>query len=118
MWLVCVDGMRMVRSCGACVETRHAHSYLLVRALSHQTNAKSRRTNHVVSYGSIFVTTRKRSCGKVLFSQASVFHSVGGGGLYVTSTHDTLELTVQPPLVVTSDGHHWRHRYLPPHPQT
>ena len=40
----------------------------------------------------LIFTAHKLSCGKVMFSQASVH-----GGVHVTINHDALELTVQGP---------------------
>ena len=56
------------------------------------------------------VTARKRSCGKVMFSQESVCSQ---GSPNVTITHAALDFTGSYPSLVTSSGHHWRHRYLP-----
>ena len=36
------------------------------------------------SYIVLFITARNNSCGKVMFSQASVILSTGGGGGYTT----------------------------------
>ena len=42
-----------------------------------------------------------------MFSQA--FVCLQGGIPHLTITHDTLDPTVlTPPLLLTSDGHHWR----------
>ena len=80
-----------------------------------------------------FVTARKRSCEKVMFSQMSV-NLLGRGGPHATSTHDALkptpppfppipdmppppdtdilwssqERTYQPPPVLTSSGGQWK----------
>ena len=42
----------------------------------------------------ILVTTRRRSCIKVMFSIVSVILSTGVGGFHVTITHDALGLTI------------------------
>ena len=74
---------------------------------------------------SVIVTAHQQSFGKVMFSQVSVWHSLGGeGGPHVTITHGTLYLAVQAPhppqawnlnvqglpspSLLTSGGHHWR----------
>ena len=55
----------------------------------------TRKVESSVSYQNIF-TTRQRSCGKVIFSQMSVFFSQGvWRGPHVTITHNASELTVQ-----------------------
>ena len=48
----------------------------------------------------VFVTIRRRSCGKVMFLVICVCQSVclGRGDSHVTVTHDTLDLTAQGPL--------------------
>ena len=38
------------------------------------------------------ITTRQRSCGKVMFSVVSVILFTGGGGSHVTTTHNTQTL--------------------------
>ena len=44
-----------------------------------------------------------------MFSVLSGPHSVYRGGVHVTITHDTLDLTARAPtLLVTAGGHHWR----------
>ena len=45
----------------------------------------------------MIITAHKRSCGKVMFSQASVCSPVGGGCSYVTIIHDAFDLTVLTP---------------------
>ena len=46
-------------------------------------------------HGKYFITTRERSCGKVIFSLVSVCLSVHDGGGSHAFTHDALDLTVQ-----------------------
>ena len=65
---------------------------------------------------SIIITARKRSCGKVMFSQVSVCYSVQWGEGLVPRWDLVPTLTpdmgpgylLPPPLLLTSGGHHWR----------
>ena len=45
----------------------------------------------------MIITAHKRSCGKVMFSQASVCSPVGVGCSHVTIIHDAFDLTVLTP---------------------
>ena len=55
-------------------------------------NSTKLRENNI----SNIITNHQRSCGKVMFSQASVCHSVQGEGRsHVTINHDALDFTVQ-----------------------
>ena len=79
--------------------------------------ARFQSTNGHCSLNDV-VTVRQRSCGKVMFSLASVCHSVWWGwrGSHVIMTHDALDLTIQGPLLyralplllVTSGRQDWR----------
>ena len=83
-------------------------------------NQKQLVLDAVENIWELFITTRKRSCGKVMFSQASV--CPWGKGDYASSwdrshgrdhqpwglTPGTSTLGMYPPLLVTSDGDHWR----------
>ena len=87
-------------------------------------NQKQLVLDAVENIWELFITTRKRSCGKVMFSQASV--CPWGKGDYASSwdrSHgrgtpwpstlgtypwDINPGDVPPPLLVTSDGDHWR----------